>query len=69
MENLSDSHTDYTKVAAYLKKQIDYAGCLLVDLAYWKNEVSRALEAAFRWGTSQGTPQRSFLFGWGLAER
>ena len=36
MENLSDSHTDYTEVAAYLKKHIDYAGCLLVELAYGK---------------------------------
>jgi hypothetical protein len=70
MENLSDSHTNYTEVAAYLKKHIDYAGCLLVELAYEKNtRVTRALEAAFRWGTSQGTPLRSFLLGWELAER
>ncbi len=57
MEDLSGGDIDDTKVAAP-PKQIDYAGCLLVDLAYWKNEVSRALEAAFRWGTSQGTPPR-----------
>jgi inosose dehydratase len=48
MEDFSDGDIDYTKVAAYLK-QIDYAGYLIVELAYEKNtKITRPLEEDLR---------------------
>jgi inosose dehydratase len=48
MEDFSDGDIDYTKVAAYLK-EINYAGYLIVELAYEKGtQITRSLEEDLR---------------------